>query len=198
MSSNQESQQAPSSSLVAAAFKALRPKQWVKNILLFAALIFSLNFDDGEMWVRTIGAFFAFCFVSSTGYIFNDLRDREADRLHPKKCRRPIAAGLISVSKLDTDGVCVLTAVASPPVSLPADGLPWFLSSQCCISYHHVYSMFFKNVVILDVMFIMTGFVWRAAAGAVAIQVHISAWLLVCSLLVLFWGSTSAEANWLS
>ena len=76
-------QQAPSVP-VAAAFKALRPPNGSKTFV-FAALIFSLNFDDGEMWVRTIGAFFAFCFVSSTGYIFNDLRDREADRLHPKK-----------------------------------------------------------------------------------------------------------------
>ena len=192
MSSNQESQREPSSSLMAAACKALRPKQWVKNILLFAALIFSLNFDDGEMWIRTIGAFFAFCFVSSTGYVFNDLRDREADRLHPKKCRRPIAAGLISVKQAQIlMAFAFLTGCSlALLVSLPLNGVPWFLIvTMLYFTTTMTYSLFFKNVVILDVMFIAAGFVWRAAAGAVAIQVHISAWLLVCTVfLSLFLG----------
>jgi 4-hydroxybenzoate polyprenyltransferase len=189
-----------SKSSLIAAIQALRPKQWVKNILLFAALIFSLNFDNIHMWIQTLCAFFAFCLVSSTGYIFNDIRDREADRNHPKKCKRPIAAGRISVGAaqvlmvaifLGGCGLAFLVGELSPAQEpgLPSR-TPWFLIViMLYFSTTLSYSLFFKNIVILDVMFIAAGFVWRAAAGAVAIQVQISAWLLVCTVfLSLFLG----------
>lgn len=200
VNANPESRPDPGASAIVGMIRALRPKQWVKNILLFAALIFSLNFDQADLWMRCICAFLAFCMVSSTGYIFNDIRDREADRLHPKKCKRPIAAGHISVTMAKIEMVavfsigCALAYFVSitgvEPESGASTTIPWFLIvTLCYFATTLTYSLFFKEVVILDVMFIAAGFVWRAAAGAVAIQVQISAWLLVCTVfLSLFLG----------
>ena len=83
--------------MILSAIKAMRPKQWTKNVFLFAALVFSLKFNDLDSWIKTLEAFAAFCLVSSSGYLFNDARDVEADRKHPKKKFRPIASGAISL-----------------------------------------------------------------------------------------------------
>ena len=186
--------------LLRTAVKALRPKQWVKNVLLFAALFFSRGFTDVDNWTKAFIAFAAFCMISSTGYIFNDIRDREADRKHPKKCKRPIAAGDISVPAarilmgiIFISGCCLavlvgqlsLTASESLVSTVPEFAIVAMLYFATTLSY----SLFFKNFVILDVMFIAAGFVWRAAAGAVAIDAEISPWLLVCTVfLSLFLG----------
>jgi 4-hydroxybenzoate polyprenyltransferase len=200
VNSSQEPTKMRADSTLIAAIQALRPKQWVKNILLFAALIFSLNFENPDMWLRTLMAFGAFCLLSSTGYIFNDIRDREADRLHPKKSKRPIAAGRLSVGAAQAlmvvsflGGCSLAYAVGqlSMDSGLESTGAtPWFLFvALLYFATTLSYSLIFKNIVILDVMFIAAGFVWRAAAGAVAIQVQISAWLLVCTVfLSLFLG----------
>ena len=198
--SSQETHPEGTGTTLIAAVQALRPKQWVKNILLFAALIFSLNFTDLHMWVQTFCAFLSFCLVSSTGYIYNDIRDIEVDRLHPKKCRRPIAAGRLSLgaARVLMVGIfltgCALAFALSLSTLEPGETFssrpPWFLLvTLLYFSTTLSYTFLFKNMVILDVMFIAAGFVWRAAAGAIAIQVEISAWLLVCTVfLSLFLG----------
>ena len=166
--------------------RALRPKQWTKNALLFAALIFSLQFDNPDLWLRTIAGFICFSLISSSGYLYNDLKDREADALHPKKSKRPIASGALSPKLAWIEMAVVMTAgfygswLLSPKFAGVA--LAYFI---CTMSY----SMFFKHHVIIDVMMISVGFLWRAAAGAVVIEAPISEWLLLCTgFLALFLG----------
>ncbi len=176
-----------------AALQALRPKQWAKNGVLFAALVFSLRFTDpvehSVLW-RPIGlvglAFLAFCLLSSSGYILNDARDVEADRRHPTKSRRPIAAGRLPLRFAYAEMVVIfgLGALISWWIS-PLFLLVAMLYYVTTLSY----SFYFKHVVILDVMFLSSGFVWRAVAGAVAIQAAPSVWLLTCTaFLALFLG----------
>jgi 4-hydroxybenzoate polyprenyltransferase len=169
-----------------AAVQALRPKQWVKNALLGAAPVFSMRFLDVAIWPKVIAATLCFCLLSSAGYLFNDARDVESDRKHPKKSRRPIAAGRLSVAAAHVEMVVVV---------LLGVALGWWVSPAFLVvallyfATTMAYSLHFKHVVILDVMFLASGFVWRAAAGAVAIDVKISAWLLLCTaFLALFLG----------
>ncbi len=166
--------------------KALRSKQWTKNGLVFAALIFAYQFDNPDAWIRAMGAFAAFCLVSSMGYLVNDIRDREADARHPTKCRRPIASGALPVK------LAIIEAVIAGTLGLFtawALGWPTLLVTVLYFTTTMTYSFYFKHVVILDVMMITVGFLWRAVAGAVAIDVHISPWLLLCAaFLALFLG----------
>ncbi len=166
--------------------KALRPKQWTKNGLVFAALIFAYEFDKPSAWILAAGAFAAFCLVSSMGYVVNDIRDREVDARHPRKCKRPIASGALPVPW------AIGTAVAVGSLGLiVAATLGWkmLLVTVLYFTTTMTYSFFFKHVVILDVMMITVGFLWRAVAGAVVIDVHISPWLLLCAaFLALFLG----------
>ncbi len=161
-----------------AALEALRPKQWTKNGLLFVAIFFSMHFTEWEPWVKAIEAFWAFCFMSSSGYLFNDIRDREADRLHPSKRKRPIAAGRLPVTLAWAE----MGAALAIGCALAWSVSPAFLAvTLLYLGTTLSYSLYFKNHVILDVMFISAGFLWRAAAGAVAIDVSISPWLLTCT-----------------
>lgn len=168
----------PRRSLPVAILVAMRPKQWTKNGLLFAALIFSSRFYSPPDVARAALAFLVFCLLSSTGYVYNDLRDVESDRRHPKKRLRPLAAGEVNVS-----GAWTLMAVST----VAALGLawqlgPWFVVVALCYFLTTLsYSLVFKHHVILDVMMLAACYIWRAAAGAVAIDVKISAWLLVCT-----------------
>jgi 4-hydroxybenzoate polyprenyltransferase len=172
--------------LVLAAFQALRMKQWIKNLLVFAALIFAIEFQDMEKVMRACMAFASFCMISSAGYLFNDSRDRAADALHPKKCKRPIASGRLPVGLAYVEMVTILVI---------GFGIAWALGAQfalIALLYFCTtmsYTFYFKHHVIVDVMFISAGFLWRAAAGAVAIAVVISPWLLTCTaFLTLFIG----------
>lgn len=172
--------------VLVAALQAMRPKQWAKNVFVLAALFFSMQFRDPRMWGLAMGAFAVFSMLASAGYIFNDARDVEADRRHPTKRRRPIAAGRLPLPVawaqfgLLVVGGAGLAAWLNPWLLLIA--LLYFVTTLS-------YSSYFKNVVILDVMFLSAGFLWRAAAGAVAIDVQISPWLLVCTAFVsLFFG----------
>ena len=177
--------QAPGDTLLTP-IKAMRPKQWTKNALLFAALIFSQRFTETDLWMPTLLGFAAFCMVSSSGYIFNDIRDREADAKHPRKCKRPIASGELTVPMAQVEMAvlmlfgCVLAWMVSTDFLLVT--LLYFVTTMS-------YTFVFKHMVILDVMFIAAGFLWRAAAGAVAIGVVISPWLLTCTgFLAMFLG----------
>lgn len=169
-----------------AAAKALRPRQWPKNAFLFAALFFSFEFrHPDQVWRAAVG-FVAFCLLSSSGYVFNDLRDREADAIHPKKRLRPIASGAVSPSLAWALIVaCVLGGVILSLTLSPTFAAVGLLYLATTLSY----SQIFKHFVILDIMLLAAGFLWRAVAGAVAIEVFISPWLLLCTgFLALFIG----------
>jgi 4-hydroxybenzoate polyprenyltransferase len=164
----------------------LRPQQWVKNFVLLAGLIFSQNLDKPDFILKSLAAFALFCLLSSSVYIFNDIMDVESDRKHPLKSARPIAGGRIKVST----GVFlfVLLALASFGLSLWLNPL-FALTGLGYFVLNLLYSVYLKNVVIIDVMCIALSFVIRAVAGAVVIGVEISAWLVVCTtLLALFLG----------
>lgn len=161
-----------------AAIKALRPKQWSKNVLLFAALLFSFKFLDPHAVGRTLLGFLAFSLISSSGYVFNDIRDREADAVHPQKRLRPIASGALSVpAAWALAAIVCLAGFALAYWLAPTFALIAALYFASTISY----SLYFKHYVIIDIMMIALGFLWRAVAGAVVLDVVVSPWLLVCT-----------------
>lgn len=174
----------PRRSAVAALLVALRPQQWTKNLLLFAGIVFAAEVADPGRWLRAFVAFAVYCAASSAAYLLNDLRDLSSDRLHPIKRRRPIARGELSprhaaVAAVGIGVVAVAGAAALGPVALGF--LTAFLALQA------VYTLGLKHVVLIDVMAIASLFVVRAAAGADAVDVRVSPWLLVCTaLLALF------------
>ncbi len=166
--------------------QSMRPKQWTKNLIVFAALIFDLQLDNPGRVLLAFLAFGCFCLASGSVYIINDLLDREADRRHPLKRNRPIAAGRLPAR------VALMTATAS---IILAPAIAFFLRPgfgliiACYIALMLGYSLWIKHLVILDVFTIAAGFVLRAAGGAVALSVPISPWLYVCTvLLALFLG----------
>ncbi len=165
---------------------AIRPKQWTKNAVVFAALVFDLKLFDFSRLLTVIGAFICFCLASSAVYVINDLRDVESDRLHPKKRHRPIASGQISSqSAWLLVGVLLLASVPVALMLRPAFGavLLGYLALMTA------YTFVLKHLVIVDVFAISAGFVLRAAGGAVVLDVPISPWLYVCTaLLSLFIG----------
>ena len=167
-----------------AAFVALRPKQWTKNALVFAGIVFAAEIGDWVEWVEALVAFGAYCAASSAAYLLNDLRDAELDRRHPVKRLRPIARGELS----ERSAVLLalfLVAVAIALASLLGVWSLLLLFAFFCLQA--AYSLGLKHVVLLDVAAIAGLFVIRAAAGAVAVDVHISGWLLACTaLLALF------------
>ena len=167
--------------LALAAVQALRPKQWAKQVFVLAAIIFSRNYADPELWVQTAIAVGAFCLVSSSGYIINDIRDIDADRAHPKKSKRPMASGRLPIPLAMVEGLVVFALGVALAWSV-SPGLVLVVMLYFCTTMS--YSLYFKNVVILDIMFISAGFLWRAAGGAVAIDVNISPWLLLCTAFV--------------
>ena len=165
---------------------SLRPEQWTKNVIVFAALIFGQRLFDSAAVGRSLAAFVVFCALSGVVYLVNDVSDREADRLHPHKRRRPIAAGSVSVATaLTAAAVIGAGALVAAFWLQPAFG--WIAAAY--LGLFVAYSRGLKHVVILDVLTIAIGFVLRAAAGAVVVAVPMSQWLLVCTiLLALFLG----------
>jgi 4-hydroxybenzoate polyprenyltransferase len=174
-------------------FISLRPKQWIKNLVVFAGIIFSRNLTDWSMEWKTWVSFIAFCSVVSAGYLVNDLIDRESDRHHPIKKNRPIASGRLGVSTV----LCAIVVLVLPALAggyLVDPLLPVFLTAYIVIQL--CYSLYLKNLIILDVLLISAGFVIRAVAGAAVIHVPISAWLVVCTmLLALFLGLAKRRAE---
>ena len=174
----------PRRSPVAALLASLRPRQWTKNLLLLAGIVFAAEIGDPSRWWRAAAAFAAYCAASSAAYLVNDLRDAASDRLHPVKRRRPIARGELSVraATLTAGGLVLLAAVLVLPLGPTALA---FLAAFGALQV--AYTVRLKHVVLIDVMAIAALFVVRAAAGADAVNVRISPWLLVCTaLLALF------------
>jgi 4-hydroxybenzoate polyprenyltransferase len=165
---------------------SLRPRQWQKNLFVFAGIIFGARAGDPVRWAEAIACFGAFCAASSAAYLLNDVRDAPFDRLHPVKRARPIARGEISTSlALATAGVLALAALGiGIALNLLTLGLiAAFLALQLA------YSLRLKYVVLLDVLVIAGLFVLRAVAGAAAVDLPISDWLVLCTaLLALFLG----------
>ena len=160
---------------------ALRPHQWTKNLVVFAALALSKHlFEAGPLLQATL-AFVCFCALSGTVYLVNDLVDVERDRLHPEKKRRPIASGAVSLPL--ARGAALVLGAGSLAVSA-ALSREFFACATAYLALNLLYSFRLKNVVILDVLSISLGFVLRAVAGGVVIAVPISDWLLVCTILL--------------
>jgi 4-hydroxybenzoate polyprenyltransferase len=161
--------------------QSLRPVQWTKNGIVFAGLVFGERLLDVEAVARATSAFAIFCALSGVVYLVNDVLDREADRRHPTKSARPIASGALPV------GFARVAAVAIGAVALAAAF--WLRPAFGVVALAYlamlvVYSSVLKHVVILDVLAIALGFVLRAVAGAVVIDVPFSRWLLLLTLLL--------------
>lgn len=176
----------PSRPMIVAFVAALRPRQWVKNVFVLAPLVFAGRLLDAHASSVALAAFACFCALSSAVYLMNDVRDREADRLHPVKRRRAIASGEISPSTASAASV-VLAVVALLASFRIAPEFGRVAAAYFVLNL--AYSFGLKRVVILDVMIVATGFLLRAWAGALAVDVAMSHWLVLCTgLLALFLG----------
>lgn len=181
--------------LIVAAVKAARPIHWIKNVSIFAAVFLSgIMFDKG-MLALTFQAFIAFCFATSATYVVNDLFDIKRDRLHPTKRFRPIANGSLPVP------VAVLEALvlagAALFISSEINSLLFFLV-LFYLALQVFYSLGLKNLAIIDIVIIATGFVIRVYAGAFVVNAHLSVWFLLCVISVALFlasGKRRAELN---
>jgi len=161
--------------------RTLRPRQWTKNVAIFAALVFSQHLFDIQLLLKTILAFFLFCLLSGSVYILNDLVDLEQDKKHPQKSKRPLAAGKLSPSVAITAGtvIMIISLTASYRLSIP-----FGIVATSYLLLQVVYSFYVKHLVILDVFCVAAGFVLRVVGGAEVIYVPISSWLLICTILL--------------
>ena len=177
-----------------ALFKTMRPRQWTKNVFIFAALVFDKQLFVIESFLRTLGGFALFCLISSSVYIFNDLADIEADRQHPEKKNRPIPSGKLPVSTAWIAGI-LLVVIALGLGYLLSPSFAGVLSLYFLINM--AYSKWLKHVPIVDVLIIASGFVLRVGAGVTLIHVErFSPWLyVVMTLLSLFLGFGKRRAE---
>lgn len=166
---------------LAAAIAALRPRQWTKNLLLFAGIVFAAELGDPGRWAAAILAFVAYCAASSAAYLVNDVRDVRSDRMHPVKRTRPVARGEVA----PRTALWLAAGLASLALMLGAVLGP--ASLVCLVGFLALqggYSLWLKSIELVDVLTIAGLFVLRAAAGAIAVDVRISQWLLVCTFLL--------------
>ena len=168
--------------------RALRPQEWIKNLLVFAGVLFSGRLDQSGALGDAVVTFAAFCAISSAGYLFNDLRDREHDRHHPEKRDRPIASGAVAASTATV--LAVLLALGALALGFAVDAeVAALVGAYGVITA--AYSLLLKRLVILDVMTIASLFILRVVAGAVAVGAQASEFLLICTaMLALFLGFT--------
>lgn len=166
--------------------QSLRPQQWTKNLFVLAALPFGLKLFDTAAVALALAAFVVFCALSGVVYLVNDLYDREADRLHPVKRLRPIAAGVLAPRTAATAAALIAAAALGAALAI---GPRFAAAAAAYLTLFYLYTRWLKHLVIIDVLSIAIGFVLRTYAGAVAIHVPVSDWLLVCTvLLALFLG----------
>lgn len=175
--------------MILTAIETLRPRQWLKNIFVFAALVFSVRLASPDSLLKSLEAFGIFCFLSSAGYIINDIFDAQADRHHPVKCRRPIASGRLGI-RLAQFIAGLLLAVSFWLVLMDSDGHrggnlakpPFIWIAASFMALQILYSASLKKAIILDALAIAAGFVLRMMAGAAALNVVISGWLYICTI----------------
>lgn len=167
--------------MVRALVVSLRPRQWVKNLFVFAALIFGQKLFTPVEVERAIAAFVIFCALSGSIYLVNDVMDRERDGRHPKKRARPIACGALPVPVALGAAVVLIAGSLVGAASISAR---FAITAAIYAGLLSAYSLWLKHVVIVDVLVVSTGFVLRAIGGALAVQVEISGWLLICTILI--------------
>ena len=166
----------------------MRPQEWVKNLLVFAGLVFSRQFDEADPLAAAAITFVAFCAISSAGYLLNDLRDVENDRRHHDKRRRPLAAGELSPQLAMAAGVVLAAGGVALGFAVSAEVAALVAGYGAATA---AYTLVLKRLVIVDVMTIAGLFILRVVAGAVAVDAQASEWLLVCTgMLALFLGFT--------
>jgi 4-hydroxybenzoate polyprenyltransferase len=168
--------------------RLLRAQQWVKNVFVFAGLVFGGKLGDGHSVLWSLLGFVCLCLVSSAVYIFNDIYDREEDQLHPRKRLRPIASGQVGIAPAAVLAVALVAVGLSGAVLLDPRRL-FLLVVATYVVLQAAYTLRLKHAVLLDVITIGLGFVLRAIAGAVLVHVAISPWLVLCTFtLCLFLG----------
>jgi len=160
---------------------SLRPGQWTKNLLVFAGVLFGRRLLEAGAVLDACAAFAIFCALSGVAYLVNDILDRESDRAHPGKASRPIASGALPVPAAAIAAVVLGGGALAGALTLSRD---MAVVAAAYLTLQVLYSSLLKHVVILDVLTIAVGFVLRAVAGAVAVDVEISHWLLVCTILL--------------
>jgi 4-hydroxybenzoate polyprenyltransferase len=159
---------------------SMRPRQWVKNVFVFAGLIFAQRLFTSSAWIA-LAAFAIFCGLSGAIYLINDVADRERDQLDPRKRTRPVAAGRLSAgAALAAAVVLVVGGLACAAILARA----FLMTALAYVVLLVAYSAWLKHIVIVDVIVVAGGFVLRAVAGAVVIDVAMSGWLLICTILL--------------
>jgi 4-hydroxybenzoate polyprenyltransferase len=185
--------------------RAMRPKQWIKNAFVFGAIAFS----NDRLWMRfdqvalVIAAFLIFCACSGAIYLLNDLVDIEKDRAHPKKRNRPLASGKLSPTLALVVAILLMLGVLGGSLWIDSlNSLPQFDVGLTLVMLSYIliqgvlYSFWLKNIVILDIFTIAAGFVLRAVAGGVVLDIRITPWLLICmGLLAIFLGLGKRRAE---
>jgi len=175
------SQPLTSATVISGLIRSLRIRQWSKNSVVFAALIFALELFDPASVLRAFQAFGVFCVLASGVYLLNDVFDLPNDRVHPTKRLRPVAAGEVPVA---------LAALFGAALALGGIAMAWVMApgfGAVAVTYivsNLLYSAWLKKIVIVDVMVISMGFVLRAVAGGIAIEVEVSEWLILCTILL--------------
>lgn len=167
--------------MLIALLESMRPRQWTKNLFVFPAIVFAQRLSDRGAVIWTLAAFVIFCFLSSSVYIVNDIADAEHDRQHPTKRNRPIASGRLPV------GVALAFSMLLAAFSIALAfniNRQFVLYASLYLGLNLAYSFSLKHIVILDVIMVAIFFVLRAVAGAAAINVEISHWLLICTFLL--------------
>jgi 4-hydroxybenzoate polyprenyltransferase len=168
---------------------AMRPQEWIKNLLVFAGLLFSGQVDESGPALDAVLAFLAFCAIASAGYLFNDLRDVELDRAHPEKRHRPIASGTLAAGTAAMAAVLLAAVAVALPLAAVSAEVAGLVALYGVTTV--AYSLGLKRLVIVDVMTIASLFLLRVVAGAVAVDAQASEYLLVCTaMLALFLGFT--------
>lgn len=162
-------------------FKLMRPKQWIKNFFIFAAMIFSGKFTNTYIFLMNIFVFVMFCLISSSVYILNDLVDVDKDRQHPEKKNRPIASGKVTKLQALMMEIILLSIVFIISYNVNLKLLIVFL---IYFVINIFYSFKLKNIVIIDVMIITFGFVLRVESGSISTNVQLSPWMILCTILI--------------
>jgi 4-hydroxybenzoate polyprenyltransferase len=160
---------------------SMRPKQWYKNLIIFIGIVFSINLLNFNLWINVISAFVVFCLLSGSIYIINDYSDINKDLNHPKKCKRPIASGRLKKSYALVFSVISIVIALLIAYSV---NTPLLLISLIFFGLQLLYSLFLKEIIIVDILVISVGFVIRAIAGSLAITVLVSPWLIICTFLL--------------
>lgn len=162
-------------------FKLMRPKQWIKNFFVFAAMIFSGKFTSTYILIMNIFVFIMFCLISSSVYVLNDLVDVSKDRQHPQKKNRPIASGKVTKFQAILVEIILLAVVFIISYNINLRLLAVFL---IYFIMNVLYSFKLKNIIIVDVMIITFGFVLRVESGSILTNVQLSPWMILCTILI--------------